>query len=849
MKILKISLFAVAAAALVVVIALRHSQKDEFITPEQFRHYKLSKRGNDSSLKPSEWFTVQRAWPYDSIPYESYKRALDKAALQHQSSALRIGVWEMSGPSNVGGRVTDIAVHPDYPDIIYIGAALGGVFKSTDGGDSWTPVSDAVPALSVGDIEVDPFDVNTLYFGTGESNSSGDSYAGTGIYKTTDGGATWRFSGLPDSRHIGRIVIDPMNNQRIYAAATGSLFGTNPERGIYRSLDGGENWQQVLFVNDSTGATDVAINRQNPDIVYAAMWQRIRSPRSRNVGGLNSGIWRSTDGGDTWERLQNGLPTPTSTTGRIGLAVSPADPNYVYASMTNHPGYLLGFWRSADGGDNWESRLISPGPNSFSSFGWYFGRIWPHPTNRETVYYGDIEMWRSTNGASNWSAITGSMHVDQHGLYQDPGNPSFMVCGNDGGVYISHNGGSSWIKSYDLPITQFYAITIDKLTPQRLYGGTQDNSTPRTLNGQYDDWDVIFYGDGFYTNVDFTNSNTIYAEAQYGYLGKSTNLGSNWNLITDGIDPGERRNWSTPVVMSPQDNNLLFYGAQRVYMTENGGNSWDAISPDLTGGDGGGNLVFGTITTIAHSPVDPNVIWAGTDDSRVWITSNGGENWLLVSGLLPERWCTRVSPDFNNAGAAYVSFSGYSVGDPQAHIFKTDNYGVSWTDISGNLIDIPVNDVLPDPEYPNRVYAATDFGVYFSTDGGSQWDVLGDGHPQCPVFDMDIHVNGRKLVSGTHGRSMYTYDLSQLDNACPYIPGDVNSSGAVNGEDVVYLVNYLKGIGSAPDSCICGGANWLYAAADVNGDCGVNEADVQYLGSFLEGGASPAFCEDCPPGL
>ncbi len=326
---MKYRLLTVAGLATAVAITYLILPDNDTITREQFHEYKMSKRGDDPSKKPSEWFTIQRAWPYDNIPYASYKRALNKAVEHRQNTALEIGVWIEAGPTNVGGRVTDIAVHPDYPDIIYAGAALGGVFKSTDAGQTWSPVSDVVPSLSVGDIEVDPFDVNTLYLGTGESNSSGDSYAGTGMYKTTDGGETWQFIGLPDSRHIGRIVIDPNDNQRIYVAAMGSLFGTNPDRGVYRTLDGGQSWEQVLFVSDSTGAADIAINPQNPDVIFAAMWERIRGPRRRNVGGLTTGIWRSIDGGDTWELLSNGLPTPSSTNGRIGLAVSQADPDYV----------------------------------------------------------------------------------------------------------------------------------------------------------------------------------------------------------------------------------------------------------------------------------------------------------------------------------------------------------------------------------------------------------------------------------------------------------------------------------------------------------------------------------------
>lgn len=843
---MKPKLSIILGVALVVTIALLIPHKEKSFR-EEFNQFKLEKRGKDPSKKPTEWFTIQRAWPYDNIPFSAYKRALDKAVNQHQNTALEVGIWDPAGPSNVGGRITDIASHPDYPNIIYAGAALGGVFKSTNGGETWTAISDAVPSLSVGDIEVDPFDIDILYLGTGESNTSGDSYAGTGIYKTTDGGISWQFSGLPESRHIGRIVIDPYNNQRVFAAAMGTLFGTNPERGVYRSLDGGATWQQILFVSDSTSAADLAINPQNPNIIYASMWERIRNPRWRRVGGFSTGIYRSTDGGDSWERLSNGLPSPSSYNGRIGLAVSPADPNYVYATMVDHPGYLLGMWRSTDGGDSWESRLISPDNGSFSSFGWYFGRIWPNPAARNTVYFADVNLWRSVDGAAHWQQMTNGMHVDQHALYIDPNDASMMVAGNDGGIYLSTNAGVNWTKSYDLPITQFYAITIDKLNPVRLYGGTQDNSTPRTLNGRPEDWDVIFYGDGFYTNIDFTNSNIVYAEAQYGYLGKSTDLGSSWDLITNGIDANERRNWSTPVVMSKLDSDVLYYGTQRIYRSDNGGRSWLPISPDLTAGDGGGNLVFGTVTTIDPSPFTDNVIWAGTDDSRIWVTTDRGENWNLVSEGLPQRWCTRVAADAYDLNTAYATFSGYHEDDHQPHIFKTTDNGESWTDISGDLSDLPINDVIPDPQYPGRLYVGTDFGVYYSPDDGAHWHVLGENHPICPVFDIDIHADSRKLVSGTHGRSMYIYDLNQLDTACDYTPGDINSNGEVNGEDLVYLVNYLKGGEVPPDSCLCGALNWVYSAADVDGNCEVDSQDVQYLLAYLEGGPAPVYCQDCPP--
>ncbi|MCD6161240.1 MAG: T9SS type A sorting domain-containing protein [candidate division Zixibacteria bacterium] len=758
--ILSLIIMAVMIAA---VSFLAIFNNNNFISPESFKEYKMSKRSGDTSKKPTDWFTISRAYPYRDIPFGSYKGALDRAiAVRNSTASLDIFDCEPAGPYNVGGRITGMAAHPDRPGLIYTGAALGGVFKSEDAGNSWACISDDVPSLSVGDIAIDPNDPDVLYFGTGEANSSGDSYAGTGIYSTNNGGLSWEFLGLPESRHIGRIAIDPTNTDRIFVAAMGALFNTNPERGIYRTTNAGESWQQVLYVSDSTGAIDVVINPIDPNIIYAAMWERIRGPEDRRVGGLNSGIWRSTDGGDNWDRLTNGLPAPSPNNGRIGLALSPSNPDIIYASYVNHPGHLMGFWRSTDGGDSWQSRLVSPGTGEFSPFGWYFGQIWVHPTNSNIVYFGDVDMWKSVDGGAHWSDISGSMHVDMHALYQDPNNPNYMINGNDGGVFISQNGGNAWYKVYDLPITQFYAITIDKLNPYRLYGGTQDNSTPRTLGGDLDDWDVIFYGDGFYTNIDFNNSNIIYAEAQYGYLGKSTNLGNNWNMITYGIDYNERTNWNTPVVMSQLNSQVLYYGAQRVYMTTNGGDYWNAISPDLTGGPGGGNLLFGTITTISPSPLSSDIIWAGTDDSRVWVTNNNGGSWNMVSDELPQRWCTRVTADVFDSAAAYVTFSGYKLGELMPHIFKTTDYGSTWSDISGNLEGVPVNDILPDPERPGWLYIGTDFGMYYSDDGGVAWQTMNPDHPICPVFDIDLHNSERILVSGTHGRSMYKFYLDDV---------------------------------------------------------------------------------------
>ncbi len=825
---------------------------DSVATKDKFKTFKMAKRKGDTSRKPTDWFTLSRAYPYDDIPFTAYRRALTRA--EEVSSATRsliTGTWIMSGPSNVGGRVTAMVMHPTQTNIVYAGAALGGVFKTTDNGTTWNPISDAVPSLSVGDLAMDPADPNRLYLGTGESNASGDSYAGTGIYGTTDAGATWHHLGLPNSRHIGKIAIDPNNTSRIFVAATGTLFGTNPDRGVYRTTDTGASWERVFFLTDSTAAIDLAINPRNSDTVFASMWERIRNPIYRQVGGYSSGIYRSIDGGDTWNRLSSGLPAPGPNVGRIGLAIAPSNPSTIYASYSDHPGNFIGFYRSTDGGATWQSRLVSPDPGNFSSFGWYFGKLWVHPSNANTVYFGDVQMWRSTDGGAHWGDIAGSIHVDHHAWAQNAANPNLIFNGNDGGIFRSTNAGSSWTKCYDLPITQFYAMTIDQLNPERLYGGTQDNSTPRTWDGAPDNWDVLFYGDGFYSAVDFTNSSVIYAEAQYGYVGRSTDGGNGFNIISNGLAPGENINWCMPLVMSPHNNRTLFAGGERLYKTTNRGDSWSAISGNLPGPGGGGNLIYGTLTTISQSPLDSNVIWVGTDDSRVWVTTNGGANWLNRSADLPDRWCTRVTADVFDPGVAYVTFSGYKVDELLPHIFKTTDYGATWSDISGNLIDIPVNDILPDPARPGRLFIGTDFGVYYSENGGGLWQALGDNHPLCPVFDIDLHDGTRKLVTGTHGRSMYTFDLNQIAGGpeCDFVPGDVNSTGVFNGVDIVYGVNYLKGIGpTPPDTCDCPPHGVIFIAADANGNCLFNGLDITYSVNYLKGfGPAPTGCPDCLP--
>ncbi len=697
--------------------------------------------------EPSRWFYAQRAYPDGIIPQE----ALERAREDYRNLTCKFpGNWTFSGPVNIGGRVTAIAVNPMNTNVIYVGTADGGIFKTIDGGNTFSPIFDDVGVLSIGALAIDPIDTATVYAGTGEANSSGDSFDGNGIYASYDGGATWVHLGLDSTAHIARIVVSPENDSIIFVAAMGRLFSTGPERGLYRSTDRGATWERVLFVNDTTGCVDVVINP--PDTVYAAMWHRLRGPDFRMVGGSGSGIFRSVDGGVTWVELTNGLPSGPNV-GRIGLAISRSNPRVLYAIYADHPGYLIGIYRTSTGGESW-TRVNSPQGYLYSSYGWYFGNIRVSPVNPNTVYALGILGYVSNDGGQTWTPFTYSIHVDQHDLWIDPGDPSFMVIGNDGGLFISNNGGSTW-RGTLLPVTQFYDIGLDVHNPQRIYGGTQDNGTVRTLTGATDDWEVILWGDGFHVTVDYTNPSIIYAESQYGYLNKSTDGGYNFYSVLNGIPDDDRRNWDTPYTMDPMNHERLYYGTYRIFRTDNGAGVWYPVSGDLTEGPGGGNLIYGTITVIKVAPSDTDVIYAGTDDGNLWVSTDFCNSWRNISTTLPDRYVTDIAVDPGDPGHVFVSFSGYRLDEHVPYIFESHDTGNTWTDITANLPRAPVNAIAL---YSSFVFVGTDVGVFIKT--GDTWEVLGSGLP--PSVIMDLKIVGNSLVAGTHGRSTYRFDLTQI---------------------------------------------------------------------------------------
>ncbi len=728
---------------------------------------------DESRMYPDLWSAEQRLFPHGRADKDVYREALKTVSnLRAAGKVRREALWEFAGPANIGGRVVDIEIDPNMSNVAYAASATGGVWRSDDRGMTWDPVFEDIAVMTIGDIAVDPNNPGVVYVGTGEANGGHNNFAGGGVFKSTDSGQSWRYLGLEETVTIGRVIIDPDDSRRVFVAATGSYFAPHPERGIYLSEDAGASWQKVLAVSDDCGGIDLAFKPDDSQVVYAAMWQRVRTYNQSALGGANSALYRSTDGGGTWQRLgaENGLPDGRlgERVGRIGLAVSPAVPETVWA-LYNDGREVIGLFRSDDQGNSWNrldpENRIQAGTGGFS---WFFGQVRVHPLHPDTLWVLDVALMRSPDGGMTWEIQHGSepgLHVDHHAMAFGIKDPSFVLDGHDGGISYSADAGVSWREIEVLPVTQFYEIAVDPHRTGALYGGTQDNGTVRTRTGALDDWEEIFGGDGFYVIIDPEDKSTIYVESQFGSLARSDDGGETFSGIRPDL-PERRTNWSTPVVLDPTDSTTLYYGADRLFKSTDQGRTWRAVSPVLTAGYVDSPRL-GTITTIDVARTNPSVIMVGTDDGNVWFTSDGGENWRQVSDTLPFRWVTRVAIDPTDASRAFVAFSGLKWRDPQPHIFRTGDRGLTWQNISSGLPDAPINGLAIDAKRSNWIYVGTDVGAFVSNDFGDTWSVLGDNLPAVSVYDLKIDSKEERLVAGTHGRSMYHMDLEPLYRSIP----------------------------------------------------------------------------------
>ena len=689
--------------------------------------------------------------------------------------------WRHIGPASFGGRIADVEAVPDDPATIFVAAASGGIFRSVNNGVTWDPVFDEEGTLlSVGDIAIAPSDPNIVWAGTGEPNNRQSSSWGDGVYKSVDGGEVWEHMGLRESHHIGRIVIHPRDPNIVFVAALGHLWGPNEERGLYRTKDGGASWEQVLGINDDTGVVEVALD-QDGRTLFAAAYQRRRRGWGFVGGGPHSGLYRSLDGGDSWTKVGGGLPE--GDVGRIGVEFSRSHPNIVYAIYQHQDG---GIFRSEDRGTTWTwMNELNPRPSYYSQI-----RIDPENPNKVWVVAGSLNV--SIDGGKTFRSDTADkIHVDHHALWINPSNPDHLMLGNDGGLYFSYDGSRNWDFIDNLPIGQYYDIGLDTRDPYWVYGGTQDNGTwavpSRTYSGlgiMNNDVVNIAWGDGFYTIPDPRDHRVIYANSQSGrtYL-VDYETGEEKGIRPVPEDPEEeyRFNWSTPMLLSPHDPDVAYYGGNKLFKTSARGHTWQEISPDLTANQewetlpilgvvrdddtlsrDDGVSAFGTLTTIAESPLEAGVLYVGSDDGYVQVTRDGGQTWENLMdrfGLPGPRWVSRVIASLHAAGTAYVAFDGHQDDDFRPYLFKTTDYGGRWTGVSGDLpAGTVINALAEHPRNANLLLAGTESGLFVTVNGGRHWVLMHGTLPRVPIDDVIINARENDVILGTHGRSIIVLD-------------------------------------------------------------------------------------------
>lgn len=692
-----------------------------------------------------------------------------------------------------GGRSLTAAGIPGDPTTYYFGATGGGVWKSTDGANTWFPVFDKDGAPSIGSIAVSVSDPNVVYVGTGEACIRGNISHGDGVWKSMDAGKSWKNVGLTDSRAIGKVIVHPRNSDIVFVAALGHPFGPNAERGVFRTLDGGKSWEKVLYKDENTGAIDITFDPQNPNILFAALWEARRTPWSLTSGGPGSGLYRSTDGGTTWKRLSEGLPKGPY--GRIGVAVA-ANSERAYAIIEAKEG---GLYRTDDGGDTWQ--LVN-GSHSLYQRPWYYMHVIADPQDADTVYVADVEFFKSTDGGRSFNKLK-VPHGDNHGLWIDPKNPKRMIASNDGGATVSLDGGKSWTREDNQPTAQFYHVTTDSRSPYYVYGSQQDNSSvaiaSRSDDGAIgrDNWYPVGGGEAGYIAPYPPDPNIVYAGEYEGNItrfDRRTNQVKNiavLPILSDarGAATLEHRfQWTAPIVLSPQDPNTLYYGGERVFKTADGGVHWEAISPDLTRNDkskqqvSGGTITiddtgteyYDTVFSIAPSPLAKGLIWVGTDDGLIQLTRDEGKNWTNVTPKEVSEWSrvSLVEASPHNAGTAYVAIDRHQHDDLAPYIYKTSDYGKTWAKITAGIPDgVFVRAVREDPRKKGLLYAGTERGVFVSFDDGAHWRSLQLNLPITPIHDLV--VKNDDLVLATHGRSFWILDdVSPLRQFADSVAGE-----------------------------------------------------------------------------
>lgn len=719
---------------------------------------------------PFDHFFIQRTYPdfkFDVKAHEQALREVRNQMLQKDGEGFDVP-WKLEGPTNIGGRINTVAVHPQNENIMYAGCSRGGVFKTVDGGANWTPMFDANNRLSIGHILLDPQEPNTVYVGTGDPNISQSFSIGDGLYKSTDGGETWENIGLAQQRIITKIRVHPTNSDIIYAATMGNPFERDEHRGLYKTVDGGASWQQILYVAEDAGIIDLVMNPNDPDVLYAASWNRVRNLQESVTYDDDAKIFKTTDGGATWTQLTEGLPGVEGS--RIGLDISAQNPNSVVAVYVDENHDLNNVYRTDDGGDNWYA--ITPDPynlpeNALGGFGWYFGKVVFNPLDDNEIYVLGVGLHKTSDNGATWEEATPpwwtyEVHADKHALVFTQSNA--IVLATDGGLYKLPAGSNDWEDIEDIPNTQLYRVAVNPHEDGVYFGGAQDNGTTSGNGDNLAGWERVYGGDGFQTRFHPTDPNIFYVETQRGNISATIDGGYDFNNATDGIDGADRRNWDMPYIISGDNPDVLYTGTYRMYRNSSAPfGFWEPISEDLTDGNIFGNS-FHTISSIAQSPLNADFLYAGTSDGNMWRSVDAGNTWENITGDLPERYVTAIQASPHDPNTVYVAHSGYKGNFFEPNLHRSTDLGTTWEVITGDMPDIAVNDVLVLEEdvFQQTLFAATDAGIFATLDGGDTWERLGTGMPLISVFDIEYDPVYRKLIAGTFARSIMSFPLDSI---------------------------------------------------------------------------------------
>ncbi|HYU45217.1 MAG TPA: glycosyl hydrolase [Terriglobales bacterium] len=690
------------------------------------------------------------------------------------------------GSATMSGRIAALdAVDQDGRITVFVGAASGGVWKSVNGGTTYKPVFDREEVQSIGAVTIDPSNPKTVWVGTGEAWTRNSVSIGAGVYKSTDGGENWSNAGLKDSEHVAKILVDPGDGNKVVVCALGHLWDDNDERGVFRTIDGGKTWKKVLAgANGSTGCAMMAMSRQEPDVIYAALWDFRRQGWTFRSGGPGSGLYKSADGGEHWTEVNDASAKglPAKPWGRVAVAVAPSKPQVVYANIEAEK---RGLYRSDDGGANWTKFDAS---NYMVWRPFYFGNLIVDPKDENKIFKPDLILLLSTNGGKSFNVVSGGAHGDFHDVWIDPKNPSIVISGDDGGLWRSEDGGNLWKHQMNLPVSQFYHVSTDNSDPYHVYGGLQDNASwigdssyPGGVSNSR--WEYVFDGDGFWAFEDSADPDYVYAEAQGGEMARVNRYTHETRVIQPLPDYGEKKlrfNWNTPIHMSPNEKGTIYMGAQFLFRSRDHGQSWDRISPDLTTNDpakqkqeesGGVTIdnssaeMHTTIYSISESPKNGQIIWVGTDDGNLQITRDGGKTWTNVignvNGLGKNSWVSTIEASRFEAATAYATFDRHTVGDMKPYIYKTTDYGKTWTALPAQESGAHgyAHVIKEDAVDPNLLFLGTELGLWISVDGGQHWaQYKGTNFPAVAVDDIAVQARDADLVLATHGRGIWIID-------------------------------------------------------------------------------------------